>query len=134
MNMKRKPRILLVDDDADFVELAKTILASRPYEVLCAYGGEEGLRRVASDKPDLVILDVIMPLKDGFTVCHELKGNPETARIPVIMLTGFHEKVGETTLAVSQGLTLCADDYVAKPLDAAALLERVGQQLKRVGF
>lgn len=132
--MKSQPKILLVDDDADFVDLAKMVLATKPYQVTTAYSGEQALQKVAEEKPDLIILDVIMPLKDGFTVCEQLKGNPETASIPVIMLTGFRERGGETTLATSQGLFLEAEDYIEKPLNATELLERVEHHLKKVGF
>lgn len=132
--MERKPRILLIDDDADFLELARMVLTSRPYEVIAATNGDEGLQKVASEKPDLIVLDVIMPLKDGFTVCEQLKHNPDTACIPVIMLTGFREKVTGVSLSVGQGLTLEADDYVEKPLNSAELLERVAHQLSKLGF
>ena len=132
--MKSQPKILLVDDDADFVDLAKMVLATKPYQVITAYSGEEALQKMAEDKPDLIILDIIMPLKDGFTVCEQLKGNPETASIPVIMLTGFRERGGETTLATGQGLFLEAEDYIEKPLNPKELLERVEHHLKKVGF
>lgn len=132
--MERKPKILLIDDDADFVELAKMVLASKPYEICAAYGGEEGLEKVMSEKPDLIILDIVMPMKDGFTVCQQLKSNPDTANIPVIMLTGFRQKVSEVSLSLGQGLTLEADDYIEKPLNSAELLERVSCQLRKVGF
>ena len=110
------------------------VLATKPYQVVAAYSGEEALQKVAEEKPDLIVLDVIMPLKDGFTVCEQLKRNPETASIPVIMLTGFRERVGETTLAVGQGLFLEAEDYIEKPLNSTQLLEHVEHHLKKVGF
>jgi response regulator RpfG family c-di-GMP phosphodiesterase len=116
------------------VGLAKMVLATKPYQVVAAYSGEEALQKVAEEKPDLIVLDVIMPLKDGFTVCEQLKRNPETASIPVIMLTGFRERCGETTLASSQGLLLEAEDYIEKPLKPTELLERVEHHLKKVGF
>jgi response regulator RpfG family c-di-GMP phosphodiesterase len=132
--MKSQPKILIVDDDADFVELAKMVLTTKPYQVITAYSGEEGLQKVSEEKPDLIILDVIMPLKDGFTVCEQLKKNPETANIPVFMLTGFLERGGETTIATGQGLYLEAEDYIEKPLNATDLLERVERRLKKMGF
>ena len=132
--MKSQPKILLVDDDADFVGLAKMVLETKPYQVVAAYSGEEALQKVAEEKPDLIVLDIIMPLKDGFTVCEQLKRDPETASIPVIMLTGFRERCGETTLAASQGLFLEAEDYIEKPLKPTELLERVEHHLKKVGF
>ena len=87
--MAKKAKILIIDDDVDFVEATKIVLESKPYEVVVAHEGEEGLRKVVEEKPDLIILDVIMPIKDGFTVAEQLKKDPQLSKIPVIMLTGF---------------------------------------------
>ena len=95
--MSEKTKILLVDDDKDFVEATKIVLESRPYEVICAYNGNEGIAKAREEKPDLIILDIIMPIKNGFNAAEELKNDPELKKIPVIMLTSFSEKVGETT-------------------------------------
>ena len=81
-----------------------------------------------------IILDKIMPLKDGFMVCEQLKRDPELGKIPVLMLTAFSEKVGETTLALSQGLSLEAEDFIDKPVSPAELLIRVERLLKKVGL
>ncbi|MBI2906077.1 MAG: response regulator [Chloroflexi bacterium] len=132
--MERKPKVLLIDDDADFVELATMVLSNHPYDICAAYSGDEGLQKAASEKPDVIVLDVVMPLKDGFTVCQQLKSDPDTANIPVIMLTGFRHMVSEVNLSVGQGLTLEADDYVEKPLNAVELLGSVSRQLRKVGF
>jgi DNA-binding response OmpR family regulator len=133
-DMERQPKILVVDDDADFVNLLKTVLATKQYEVITAYSGEEGMQKASEEKPDLIILDVIMPLKNGFTVCDELKRNAETASIPVFMLTGFRERGGETSVATSQGLYMEAEDYMEKPVNATELLERVERRLNKMGF
>ena len=69
---ERKAKILLVDDDIDFVEATKTVLESKPYEVIVAYEGEEGLRKARTANPDLILLDIIMPVKDGFTAAEQL--------------------------------------------------------------
>ncbi len=132
MAKKRQAKILLVDDDPDFVEATKTILESKPYQVITALDGDEGLQKVSDEKPDLILLDVIMPLKDGFTVCERLKKDPQLSKIPVLMLTAFAEKRGETSIAVSQGLALEADDYIDKPVSPGELLSRVEKQLKKV--
>jgi DNA-binding response OmpR family regulator len=132
--MERKAKILLIDDDPDFVAATKLVLESKPYQVVTAFNGDEGLKKVRYESPDLIILDVIMPLKDGFTVCEQLKRDDELCKIPVLMLTAFADKFGETSLAVSQGLTLEAEDFIDKPITPAELLIRVERLLKKVGF
>ena len=134
MNMEKKAKILLIDDDIDFVEATKTVLESKPYDVVVAYEGEEGLRKAREEKPDLIILDVIMPVKDGFTAAEQLKGDPELSKIPVLMLTAFAEKGGETSIAASRGLTLEAEDYIDKPVSPGELLQKVEKHLKRIGL
>ena len=128
-------KILLVDDDEDFVAATKMVLESRPdYKVLTASDGVFGLPIAKDEKPDLIILDIIMPTKDGFTVCEQLKGDPQFSKIPVLILTSFAEKKGETNIPVSEGLALEAEDYIDKPVPPAELLSRVEKMLKRVGF
>ena len=129
--MERKSKILLVDDDKDFVEATKLVLESKPYEVIVAYDGDEGLAKARKEKPDLIILDIIMPVKDGFSAADQLKKDPELTKIPVIMLTSFSQKVGETSLSVSQGLTLETEDYLDKPVAPEQLLKRVEKLLKK---
>ena len=131
--MERKVKILLVDDDPDFVAATKVVLESKPYEVIVAYDGDEGLEKAKDDRPDLIILDVIMPVKDGFMVCQQLKKDPQLSSIPVLMLTAFSEKFGETSVSLSQGLTLEAEDFIDKPVTPAELLLRVERLLKKAG-
>lgn len=126
-----KAKILLVDDDVDFVEATKTVLESSSYEVIVAHEGDEGLKKAREEKPDLIILDVIMPVKDGFTAAEHLKKDPDLKKIPVLMLTAFAEKGGETSIAVSRGLTLEAEDYIDKPVAPQELLRRVEKLLQR---
>jgi len=90
--------------------------------------------KVQDVSPDLIILDIIMPTKDGFTVCEQLKGDPRFSKIPVLILTSFAEKKGETNIPVSEGLALEAEDYIDKPVPPDELLGRVEKMLKRVGF
>ncbi len=131
--MEKKAKILLVDDDIDFVQATKMVLESGPYEVSVACEGDEGLRKAMEEKPDLIILDVIMPVKDGFTVAEQLKKEPQLSKIPVIMLTAYAEMGGETAVPVSSGLKLEADDYIDKPVSPEELLRRVENQLKKRG-
>lgn len=130
---KRQAKILLVDDDLDFVAATKTVLESKPYKVSVAYEGEEGLKKAREEKPDLIILDIIMPVKDGFTACEHLKRDPELSKIPVLMLTSLSQRIGEVSLSVSQGLTLEAEDYIDKPVSPEELLKRVEKLLKMAG-
>ena len=128
--MKGKATVLIVDDDQDFVEATKLVLESKPYKVITAYDGNEGLAKARQEKPDLIILDIIMPVKDGFSAAEEFNKDPELDNIPILMLTSFSEKVGETNLSLSQGLTLDAEDYANKPVSPEELLERVERLLK----
>ncbi len=131
MVTRGKTKILLVDDDKDFVEATRLVLESKPYEVIVAYDGDEALAKARQEKPELIILDIIMPVKDGFTAAEQLKKDPELSKIPVIMLTSFAQRVGETSLSVSQGLTLDTEDYVDKPVAPEELLRRVERLLQR---
>jgi two-component system alkaline phosphatase synthesis response regulator PhoP len=130
--MTDKAKILLVDDDPDFVDATLTVLESEAYDVSVAFDGDEGLAKARAEKPDLIILDVIMPTKDGFAVCEQLKSDPDLSNIPVMMLTSFAERKGETSLAVTQGMMLEAEDYVDKPVPPQELLRRVKALLERL--
>lgn len=124
-------KILLVDDDPDFVEATKIVLESAPYQVEVAYDGTEALAKVHEEKPDLIILDIIMPEQDGFKVCKALKEDPELSKIPIIMLTSLSARMGETVYSVSDGLMLEAEDYVDKPVTPDELLARVAKFLEK---
>jgi two-component system alkaline phosphatase synthesis response regulator PhoP len=129
--METQSKILLIDDDIDFVIATKTVLESRNYQISVAYNGDQGLEKARDEKPDLIILDIIMPVKDGFTVAEQLKKDSELSVIPVVMLTSFGDRKGETTLAVSQGMKLEAEDYVEKPIKPEELLKTVERLLKK---
>ena len=132
--MERKIKILLVDDDVDFVESTKTVLESKPYEVIVASDGDEGLRLAKEKNPDLILLDVIMPVKDGFTAAEQLKKDPQLSKIPTLMLTAFAAKRGEASIPVSRGFTLEAEDYIDKPISPEELLARIEKHLKKAGL
>ena len=132
--MARQAKILIVDDDPVFVEATKAVLESKNYQVSAAYDGDEGLQKVQDERPDLIVLDIIMPTEDGFTVCEQLKSDPAFSEIPVLILTSFAEKKGETSIPVSEGLALEAEDYIDKPVLPDELLSRIEKMLKRVGF
>jgi two-component system alkaline phosphatase synthesis response regulator PhoP len=132
--MTRTPRILLIDDDPDFVEATRTVLESKPYEVIVSYDGDDGLRKARENSPDLIILDVIMPVKDGFSTAEQLKKDAALKKIPVIMLTSYAERGGQSSIAMSGGLTMETEDYIDKPVSPGELLKRVEKYLKRAGI
>jgi two-component system cell cycle response regulator len=113
-------RVLVVDDILPNVKLLEAKLASEYYDVLTATNGEEALEKVATQSPDIVLLDVMMPGMDGFEVCRRIKSNPLTAHIPVVMVTALTE-----TPERIKGLEAGADDFLSKPLDDIALMSRV---------
>ncbi|OEU49290.1 MAG: hypothetical protein BA872_07215 [Desulfobacterales bacterium C00003060] len=118
-------KILLVDDDLDFCEATKLLLESKGYEVVVAYDGKEGLEKVRAEKPDLVILDVMMPEMNGYDVCVVIKADTELKKTPVILLTGVDQAFFRTTYTRAMGLMTEADDYIAKPVEPGELVERV---------
>jgi two-component system alkaline phosphatase synthesis response regulator PhoP len=128
--MEKRAKILLVDDDVDFVEATKIVLESKPYEVIVAYEGGEGLQKARKENPDLILLDIIMPVKDGFTAAEQLKKDPQLSKIPVVMLTSFSTKGAGTGIPRSRGATLEAEDYIEKPVTPEELLRRVETYLK----
>jgi len=129
--MKGKAKILIVDDDRDFVESTRTDLEGKPYEVVVAYEGEEGLKKAREENPDLILLDVIMPVKDGFSAAEQLRKDAQLSKIPVIMLTAFSAKRQESSIPVSRGFALDTEDYVEKPVTPEELLAIVERCLKR---
>ena len=124
-------KILLIDDDLDFVASTKMVLEScHNYKVLTASDGVFGLAIARAERPDLIILDVIMPFEDGFAAAREMKADAELGQIPIIMLTSFSQRKGETDVSIAEGMNLEAEDYVEKPVNPQELLQRVGKLLK----
>jgi putative two-component system response regulator len=118
-------QILVVDDDPAIVELLRRMLTREGYAVVAAADGQQALEQVAAHRPDLVLLDVTMPLMDGFTVCRRLKDNEETALIPVTMLTGLDDQDHRR-----RGIEAGADDFLTKPIDHVTLRARIRTQLR----
>ena len=126
-------KILTIDDDANLQAVLKKVLESKDYQVVQASDGEEGLRKVIDEKPDLIILDVIMPGKTGFDVCHQLKTDEKYyffSKIPVLMLTVYPDEREQANLSMREGMTMEAEDYMHKPIDPKELLSRVEALLK----
>jgi len=118
-------KILLIDDDPDLVNAVRMILESKNYKVAAAFGGVEGLEKAKSENPDLIVLDVMMPDKDGYTVCKELKSDPRLRRIPVILLTAVVSHISTTRFTQQMGMETEADDYMDKPVEPDMLVKRI---------
>ena len=123
--MSDKKRILVVDDEPDFSSIVKANLEAEGFEVEQAYDGVEGLEKVKANPPDAIVLDVMMPEKDGYKVCAELKADPQYADIPIVMLTAVASHVGSTRYSHQGGMSMEADDYLPKPASAAQILASV---------
>lgn len=115
-----KARILIVEDDRALSEVLVYNLKQAGYEVLVAHDGQNGLTQAQLKLPDLVLLDVMLPVMDGLDVCRRLRADPATREIAIIMLTAKAEETDELV-----GFTLGADDYVSKPFSVKVLLERI---------
>lgn len=128
-------KILVVDDDPDILEAISIILEANGYEVITARDGIDGLNKLKEEKPDLMILDLLMPKLDGFGVCKELKDPrwSKYAHIPIIILSSVREEASRRRYELETGLQLDVDDYVEKPIEHTILLERVENILKKAG-
>lgn len=123
---KREPiQVLLIDDDPDFIAGVKLILEENDFDVTVSYTGEDGLSSVFNGRPDIILLDVMLPGKDGFSVCKEIKENEKTSGIPILMLTSVGEKITEGEYAKAVAVTHHADDYIEKPVEPRELLKRI---------
>src|ERR1700730_7354741 len=120
------PRILVVDDDEPSLEVLVEMLALEHYVVSTATDGFEALAKIAAEKPDIVLLDVLMPDLDGFEVCRRIKADPATADIPVIMVTAL-----SAVDDLVDGFEAGADDFIYNPFNFDALMARVRLQLWR---
>ncbi|MDY6879894.1 MAG: response regulator [Desulfatiglans sp.] len=120
-----KKYVLVVDDDPDLVETVAMMLESKGFEVGRAYDGLEGEASIKERRPDLIILDVMMPRKDGYVLCAELKADEKTMDIPVVLLTAVGEAVPTTTYSHADGMSTEADDYIPKPIDTEGLMSVV---------
>lgn len=118
--------ILIVDDEKDIVDLLAYNLQAEGYAVSTAFDGEEAVKKAESEKPDLILLDIMLPKKDGRQVLRELREKPSTSSIPVIFLTAKDSEIDEVI-----GLELGADDYVVKPIAIRKLLARIKKAFRK---
>jgi len=117
--------VLVVDDEPEVVEMLKMVLENASYSVLTAYDGTEAVQKTKEEKPDAIILDLMMPGVDGFNASKELKNSDDTADIPILVLTAFDTKRAEAGYPKSKGLELETEDYISKPVDPEVLLKRL---------
>lgn len=124
-------KILVVDDEPDMVEMIKAALESAHHQVVAAYNGQEGIDKARKEKPEAIILDIMMPVKDGFVACKEMKEDPILRHIPILVLTAVSDHFAHTRYAKNMGLELDAEDYIDKPIDPKILLARLEKLLKK---
>ena len=126
-------KLLVIDDDPDILDALTMILEAEGYEVVTARDGIEGLANLRAEKPDLIILDLLMPKMDGFAVCKELQ-DPRWSKyrdIPILILTSVREEASRRRYELETGLQLDVADYVEKPISPDIMLERVEKLIKK---
>lgn len=124
--MDEKKKILIVDDETQLVELLQIRLEANNYEVITAYDGLEGFEKAKKEKPDLIILDLMLPKMDGYRVCGLLKGDMRYKNIPIIMFTARAQADDK-----KMGFDLGAEGYITKPFDPKELLAKISELLNR---
>lgn len=127
MSVSSPKKILIVEDENDILQLVKLYLEKEGFRTVAAMTGAEALKQVKAEKPDLIVLDLMLPILDGLEVCKRLRSSPETAMLPIIMLTA---KAEESDTVV--GLELGADDYVTKPFSPKTLVARIKALVRRL--
>lgn len=119
-----KKKVLIVDDESHIVELVRVCLEDTDYEIIEAYDGQEALDKARSEKPDLILLDIMLPKMDGYEVCKNLKTDDSTKSIPVVMLTAKGQEVDKV-----KGFQSGADSYMTKPFSPLRLLTELEEKL-----
>lgn len=117
-------KILFVDDEVELVSIMKTFLESKGYEVVCAYDGAEGLELAKAEQPNLILLDVMMPVMNGFQMCQKIKSEQQTTNIPIIYVTALTPG-NDNHLTSSLG----AEGFISKPFDRQFLLDEIQRSL-----
>jgi DNA-binding response OmpR family regulator len=129
-------KVLVVDDDPDIRDVLEALLESEGFETVLANDGEQALEAIKKENPDLMILDLLMPVMDGFAVCKQLQ-DPRWSKwknMPVLILTSVREEVSQRRYELETGLSLDVDDYVEKPIDPDVVIDRVKKLLARKGI
>jgi DNA-binding response OmpR family regulator len=121
-NVPKPKKILVIDDEGDLLKLAKTRLEASGYNISTLDSGDRALEAAIREKPDLILLDIVMPGKNGCDVCRELKADPVTRGIPVVVFTAYYP---EEEYVKTNSEEIGADDYILKPFDAQTLLAKI---------
>ena len=119
-------KILVIEDDPATTRLVEYSLRHEGYQVITCSNGLEGIRKAHSEAPDLVILDVMLPGMDGFEICHRLRAEPDTAKLPILMFSAKAQEIDKDT-----GIKVGADDYLTKPSAPAEIVSRVEKLLAK---
>ena len=122
----KKNRILIVEDEESLLKLESILLTSKGYDVTGVMDGRSALEEVAKNKPDLIILDIMLPELDGFEVCRRIRENPDTSHIPVVMLTAK-----KSSQDLARGKQVGADEYITKPFKSAKVMEIIERLMNK---
>ena len=129
LSKTKRQKVLLVDDDHDFVTVIKAVLSGQPYTVDVAYNKKEAMNKIEAEKPDLLLLDIMMEnVDDGFTICRQLKSDPDYWHIPIISMSAIAK---ETGISPEIGEHFNVDDFIDKPVKAKELLQKIETFLKK---
>ncbi|MDM8537041.1 response regulator [Desulfobacterales bacterium HSG17] len=123
-------RILVVDDEPDFAAIVQKNLKKEGFDVEIAYDGVQAMKKIEKNPPDAIVLDVMMPEKDGYEVCKELKESDEYSEIPILMLTAVADHVASTRYSHADGMSMEADDYLPKPASAEDITDSLRSLLE----
>jgi len=125
-NESKKDRILVIDDETQLIEMVQIRLEANGYEVITANNGQEGVDKAKDENPDLIILDIMMPVMDGYEACKILKNDPQCSKIPIIFLSAKAQDE-DTKIGEEKG----ADAFVKKPFETADLMTKIEELLKK---
>ena len=129
--MSTKPKIMVVEDNTDEAKLIKMILEPEGYDVVTALNGNEAKEKMKVEKPDFVVLDVMMPEMDGFAFCSWIRSNDDYKDLPVVLLTGVAKHIRDTKYPLNGVMRADADDYLEKPIKPEVLLDTITKLLKK---
>jgi len=130
--MPQKGKILLVDDDLDFLEMHKAVLVNHGYVVNTAASAQEGLEKVRTEMPDLIVLDLMMEKHDaGFSFSRQIKSDPLFKKIPILMVTAVADATGFKFSLEKDGYWMKTDEFLDKPIEPSVLIEKVERLLER---
>lgn len=129
--MSNEPYILIVDDDPDILEGITTILETQPYRLATARDGIKCMEMIRADKPDLLILDLLMPRMDGWGVIREMRSEPQYGDIPIMILSTVIEDASRRRYELETGMAMNVQAYIQKPAKPAELIQRVEKLLKK---